>query len=99
MINSVLNEGIKGMQGSQREMLKSAQDIASQNIRTEGGSNPENGEDQVVPPVNAAEESGRVGNIAEPLIELRRQELLFTASAKVVSTADDVIGSLLDVKS
>lgn len=36
-------------------------------------------------------------DLVEPLIDLKVEELLFTASAKVVKTADDLIGSLLDV--
>lgn len=99
MINAVLNEGVKGMQTSQREMLKSAQDIASFNIREEkplGGSTEA---DTTILPVNKADESARPGNIAEPIVELRRQELMFTASAKVVEAADQSLGSLLDVHS
>lgn len=99
MINSALNEGVKGMQNSQREMLKSAQDIAHFNVRQEDSVGLTQAEDQAILPVNKTDEPGSVGDIAEPIVELRRQELLFTASAKVVSVADDALGSLLDVKS
>lgn len=99
MINSVLNEGAKGMQNSQKEMAKAAHDIAQLNIRPEDVSAVKNAEDRAILPVGQAEESSRSGNIAEPLIELRRQELVFTANAKVVSIASDTLGSLLDVRS
>ncbi len=36
-------------------------------------------------------------DLVEPLVDLKVEKLLFTASAKVVKTADDVIGTLLDV--
>lgn len=98
MINSVLNEGLRGMQHSQREMLKSAHEIAHANVRQDSAA-PQEPEDAAIPPVNEPQKSGATGDIAEPLIELRRQELIFTASARVVSVADDTLGSLLDVKS
>ncbi len=36
-------------------------------------------------------------DLVEPLIDLKVEELTFTASAKVIKTADDMIGTLLDV--
>jgi len=100
MINTVLNEGVKGMLNSQKEMMKAAHDIANLNVRgQEEISAGNNEEDQALLPVDEAGETARVGNIAEPIVELRRQELVFTANAKVVATAADTLGSLLDVKS
>lgn len=103
MINSVMSEGLRGMQTSQREMMKSASEIASANIRE----NPETQavdkrsvtESQPMAPVERSVESSESGEIAEPMVEMRRQEQLFTASAKLVSVADDTLGSLIDVKS
>lgn len=103
MINSVMSEGLRGMQSSQREMLKSADEIAKANIR-------EDPETQAIDrrpaptnvplaPVERSVESDSGGEIVEPLVELRRQEQLFTASAKLVSVADEALGSLIDVKS
>lgn len=37
-------------------------------------------------------------DVVEPLVELKQAELQASASAKVVETADRVLGSLLDVK-
>jgi len=94
MVNSVINEGARGLQNSQRELLRNASEIARGGevsqapiSRNEGSS---------IAPVEETASSGRSGNISEPLIELRRQELLFNASAKVVATGDQTIGSLLD---
>ena len=98
MIGSIMNEGLRGMQHSQREMLKSAHEIAHANVREDSAA-PQNPADAAIPPVGEPQKSASTGDIAEPLIELRRQELLFTASARVVSVADDTLGSLLDVKS
>lgn len=99
MINSVLNEGVKGMQTSSREMQKAAHEIAHFNVRENSPVASIAPEDQVVLPVGRSEEPANTGNIAEPIIELKRQELLFTASARVVKVADDTLGSLLDVRS
>lgn len=102
MVNSVLNEGVRGMMNSQREMHKAAHDIARANIRpsTEATEQAANVTEQptTLPPVNEATE-GRQRGIEESLIELRRQEHLFTANAAVVRVADDTLGSIIDVKS
>jgi len=37
-------------------------------------------------------------DLVEPLVELKQAELQASASAKVVETADRVLGSLLDVR-
>lgn len=101
MINSVFNEGVRGMQASSREMQKSAQEIAEANIRDNPNTQaqgPQTAEDTEVVPVNETVEPGRTGDIAEPLIELRRQEQLFTANAKVIDAADEALGTLIDTR-
>ncbi|MFL0810453.1 MAG: hypothetical protein K6L76_08570 [Agarilytica sp.] len=100
MVGSVLNEGLRGMQNSQRELQKAASEIASANIRER----PEETTSPEVPttlqPVDESPESTRSQRtIEESLIELRRQEQLFTANAKVVSVAEETLGSIIDVKS
>ncbi len=105
MVNSVLNEGLKGMLNSQRDMQKSAQDIARANVRTQANDQTEQtnatATDQptTLPPVNELQNEGRQSGLEESLIELRRQEQLFTANAKVVQVASDTLGSIIDVKS
>lgn len=37
-------------------------------------------------------------DIAEPLLNIQQQQHIFDASAKVVSTASDMLGTLLDIK-
>lgn len=106
MVSSVINEASRGLQNSQREMLKAAQDVARFNIRPETSSSQETNsiretaqarEPTVVPPADEATESKSPGNIAEPLVELKRQELIFNASARIISAADRTLGSLLDI--
>ncbi len=98
MVSSVLNEGVRGLQLSQREMQKSASDIARANIREETEAQVETDEQTTLQPVDQIQEPAQRG-IEESLIELRRQEQLFTASAEIVSAADEALGSLIDVRS
>lgn len=44
----------------------------------------------------ATGEAGSVGELAAPLVELKLYEQSVEASAKVVKTADEVLGTLLD---
>jgi len=37
-------------------------------------------------------------DIAEPLLNIQQEQHVFDASAKVVSVADDLLGTLLDIK-
>lgn len=97
MINSVLSEGLRGVQTAQREIQKSAGDIANLSLPPSDAA-PQNPSDVTLPPVARAPEPARAGDIAEPIIELKRQELLFNSSAKVLSAANQTLGSLLDVK-
>ena len=98
MVNSVINEGARGLQNSQRELLRNANEIArvaspgSESSGTQALAN----QNSSLAPVTDTAQSERSRDISEPLIELRRQELLFNASAKVVSTGDETLGSLLD---
>ena len=99
MVNSVLNEGARGLQSSLREINRAAQEIAGANVRSED-TNVLAQEPTTLPPVGEPEESSATSNsLVEPLVELRRQEQIFNANAKVVAVADEVIGSLIDVRS
>lgn len=100
MVGSVLNEGLRGIQNSQRDMQKSASEIASANIRERPNETTAPEEPTTLQPVEESNESNRPQRtIEESLIELRRQEQVFTANAKVVSVAEETLGSIIDVKS
>ena len=119
-VNSVMNEGLAGMQQSQKRMLESAQEIVRGGRSTDhsgaeslerGGAAPvsNNGisaEDlpstlsvsAVTEPeaTEAARPTNSVDNLVGPLVELKREELVFDASASVVRVADETIGRLID---
>ncbi|MEX0740401.1 MAG: hypothetical protein WD071_13745 [Pseudohongiella sp.] len=82
MINSTMQSGLHGMQTAYQGMTQSAADIARLNTRNnDAGAN-----------INA-----ELSGVTEPLVALRMNQNLFDASAKVLSTSDAMIGSLLDV--
>jgi hypothetical protein len=81
-IGSVVNQGLIGMQKSQVSMAQSAQQIAQ-------ASNTQRAD------VPASVQSG---DLVEPLINLKIQSQVFDSSARVVKSADEAIGTLLDIK-
>jgi hypothetical protein len=81
-IGSVVNQGLIGMQKSQVSMAQSAQQIAQ-------ASNTQRAD---VPA------SAQSGDLVEPLINLKIQSQVFDSSARVVKSADEAIGTLLDIK-
>lgn len=87
-VGSVVNQGLIGMQTSQASMLQSAQQIAQA------------GTTQAVQPgqAGAGAQNGQQQDLAEPLVNLRIQAQVFDANAKVVKTADETLGTLLDIK-
>ena len=98
MINSLLNEGSRALQASQRDMAKAASELLPGASR-EASVQPSTASDSslLFVPVSEGLESSSTGGYAEPVVELKRQELLFNAAAEVVSTADQALGSLLNV--
>jgi len=97
MVGSVLNEGARGLQNSQRELVRAATDISRSGVANEATApGTDRNVATTLAPIEEAAQTEKSQNLSESLIELRRQEVLFNASAKVVSTADSALGSLLD---
>ncbi len=85
MVSNILNTGLQGI----RQGVQGAEKAASQIARAgqSGG-----GEE-------ATAQSGDLyTDLAEPLVDLKLYETSVKASAKVVKVADEVIGTLLDIK-
>ena len=81
-IGSVVNQGLIGMQKSQVSMAQSAQQIAQ-------ASNTQRAD---------APASRQSVDLVEPLLNLKIQSQVFDSSARVVKSADEAIGTLLDIK-
>ncbi|MDH7942877.1 hypothetical protein QGM61_03500 [Pseudohongiella sp. SYSU M77423] len=89
MISSTFSYGFSGLQTAYQGMTRSAQDIASANTVDAAGVRDSATE------INAGLTGTADTNTA--LISLKQNLHLFDASARVVSTADQQIGSLLDI--
>jgi len=84
-VNPMLSSGANGIQQGMKALESVAQEIAELNISD----------------TSSAEEvsdSGRVGEMAEAIIDLKTYQRQVQVSAAVVQTADEVIGFLLDVR-
>ena len=84
---SAMNLGIQGIQKGMDGLRKNAQDIAAVNtLNNINGQNP-----------NQAQAPG-VNDITSSMIGLIENKLQIEASAKVVQTAADMIGTIIDIK-
>lgn len=81
-IGSVVNQGLIGLQNSQASIAQSAQQIAHAGTLQQ----------------STSPESNQVNDLVEPLVNLKIQTQVFDSSAKVIKTADEAIGTLLDIK-
>jgi len=100
MVSSVLHEGARGLHNSQRDILKSANDIARANVRDDISSTVTPvAEETPFAPVEETRESQSSDGFGQTLVELRKQEQIFNASANVISVANQTLGSLIDVTS
>lgn len=99
MVGAVFNEGVRGLQTSQREIQRSANDIARANTSLEPQEQLNREEPTSFQPLQESQESEPRRGIEESLIEMRRQEQIFNANAEVISVANDTLGSLIDVQS
>lgn len=81
-IGSAFSEAAQGLQRSQAEMVGSAQEIARANVGNQAPASQ-----------SAANQQGQV---VEPLIELQAQQQVFDANARVLETADENTGRLID---
>ncbi|HRF43741.1 MAG TPA: hypothetical protein PLD30_05785 [Candidatus Competibacteraceae bacterium] len=95
MINSAVSTGSASIQGAIKSLDSSAQEIAKQTIHP-------------IDPVSAAAPVGdqqtevnshgpQAASLIEPLVEQNRALYQAQAGAKIISTNNEVLGSLLDI--
>ncbi|TBU78791.1 hypothetical protein DNK06_08330 [Pseudomonas daroniae] len=80
---SAFNAGINTIQSGQRRVEQAAGDIASAPVTAER--------------VHANEPSAARSDIADKMVEMRVGQYEAQAGARVVATADKVLGTLIDV--
>ncbi|MFT6733699.1 MAG: hypothetical protein ACJAS9_001889 [Polaribacter sp.] len=86
--NSALNIGLKGFQDAQSRVVVAAQEIASQSVRDSSSSSNVSGDSILI----------NQKDLTTSLVDLKVAELDAKANVKVIQTASDLIGSLLDIR-
>jgi flagellar hook protein FlgE len=93
---SAFNAGIGAIQSGQRRVDQAAVDIASNAVTSSPQQNSTPPANQVNPSPDTAEQSRP--DLAESLVALRQGQNEVEAGAKVVKTADEVLGTLIDTR-
>ncbi|NMZ67325.1 hypothetical protein SAMN05216370_3613 [Pseudomonas peli] len=91
---SAFNSGISTIQSGQRRVDQAAADIASNALGPQPQPTSAPPANQVNPSPSSAEQSRP--DLAESLVALRQGQNEAEAGAKVVKTADEVLGTLID---
>lgn len=84
---SLLNSGLSSIQNGQRRVDQAASDIANSNLPSPRQAQQAGAADQV-----------QERDLATSLVDLRVGKIEAQAGAKVVATADAVLGTLLDTR-
>ena len=90
--NNVLNIGLQGFQDAQSRVAVAAQEIASQTV-TDSSITPNS---TLNSPLNST--SINQNDLTTSLVDLKVAELDAKANIKVIQTATDLIGTLLDIR-
>jgi flagellar hook protein FlgE len=93
-VNPIMQAGVSGVQAGLRGLNRTAQDIAELNV-DEGSAKVGAGDDGVVRPDRPAD---KLADASDALVELKLHKRQVQASARVIETADEVLGFLLDVR-
>lgn len=91
---SAFNSGISTIQSGQRRVDQAAADIASNALGSQPQPTSAPPANQVNPSPSSAEQTRP--DLAESLVALRQGQNEAEAGAKVVKTADEVLGTLID---
>lgn len=83
-VNSAFSSGLNGLNKASQQITESSERIANQVV------NPENTE-------KSTYNSYPSGPVTTEMINMKLAEVQAQASAKVITTADDMVGSLIDV--
>ena len=93
-VNPMLTAGANGIQQGLKGLENTAQDIAELNIDAAGERRESEQQGGSLP----LSSTDKIDDMAQAMVDLKLYQRQVQASAKVVETADAVIGFLLDVK-
>lgn len=95
-VGSIVSIGSQGIQRSQQNLQQTAEEIAGLTLpqsgetgATEGASDTQLG--------NASQTVVPSRELAEAAVELRQEQQVFDANARVVETGQETVGRLLDI--
>ena len=97
-IQSAFNSGVQGFQQAQNDASKAAEDI----VKSTTFSSDEYSQDAATQDAASIEPSqntqaAEAPNLTQSIVDLKVAEFQAKASAEVIQTSDDVLGTLLDV--
>ena len=93
---NALSSGLSGIQAGQRRVEQAAGEIAGNAVNPPAPGSQTPPQNQVNPAPAAAEQNRP--DLAESLVALRVGENEVRANARVVETADEVLGTLIDTR-
>ena len=94
--SNAFSSGLNGIQAGQRRVEQAASDIASNAVTEPQQTSQTPPQNQVNPTPQSAEQTRP--DLAESLVALRVGENEVRASSRVVETADEVLGTLIDTR-
>lgn len=89
-IQSAFSSGVQGLKAADERYAQAAQDIAEQTISTQNAKPQEQ--------VAAPQDQINSDNLTEAAVNLKVAEFQSSTSAQVVKSADESLGTLLDVR-
>ena len=93
VIGSAFEQGIYGLQQSQRDMIASAQRVVGESPFPRA-----NGVGETVDTGLSVQGSNEIFDAVSPLVDMRMQQHVFDASANVIKIADETLGALIDTR-
>lgn len=91
-VNPIMQAGVNGIQMGIKGLNRAAQDIADLNLDDRAKSAADNDVER------HTQSTQRVADTAEAIVDLKVHQRQVQASAKVIETADSILGFLLDVR-
>ncbi len=97
-IQSAFNSGVQGFQKATEDANKAASDIANQTTSSRRAEEQFKTEDVVSAETKVAIVPEQPVELTEAIVNLKVAEFQSKASAEVIKTADETLGSLIDVR-
>ncbi|MGB1197770.1 MAG: hypothetical protein ACPG46_01905 [Thalassotalea sp.] len=96
-IQSALNSGVQGFQNAQEQANTAAANIAQAANFNDQAQSAVNSEESVSNTITQSAKAESLPDLNQNIVDLKVAEFQAKASANVVKTADETLGTLLDV--